>query len=320
MLQGCYKNKLAVSEEEVEEDAKENFQQTVEVLDVVDSNPVPSEVRGLSVARGAQWRMEELRQERSDAAIMEMDTDLDSDVGADDTTLTAPHLDLLPAFGDNSGFGPPAGFVHEEPPAAAAAVPSEAAAAARDARTAAFVNRRETKEATKAEKKAIAKQVADEKREAKKKEALEKKEALRLEKEEAKKNKPPPVKKKKQAPKPDTPPNTAERKRTTQIAENNGALIKLGLAVDPTNTEMVALLKSKGRVVRIPASAFPGDEAPACGFWEGKTVQRRDLGGATDVAIKIVGEDVFVRPALEVLAWGKGAVVDMVAGECFISQ
>ena len=57
-----------------------------------------------------------------------------------------------------------------------------------------------------------------------------------------------------------------------------------------------------GKVVHIPAHAFPREEAPTEGYWVGKTVKTA-LGGAGDIGIQIEGEDVFTRPRSEVAHW-----------------
>ena len=70
------------------------------------------------------------------------------------------------------------------------------------------------------------------------------------------------------------------------------------------NAEHFALLdKVKiGKVVHIPADVFPDEEAPAEGYWVGKTVQTT-LGGNGNVGILVEGEEVFTRSRIEVVDW-----------------
>ena len=110
----------------------------------------------------------------------------------------------------------------------------------------------------------------------------------------------------------------SEKKKTPQLAEieicrrdqillNNAHLVDLGLPPDgPLCKESVALLKSQGRTIHIPAEAFPDDEPPPSGYWVGKTVKTRALGGSKDVAIFIASTgERFSRPVHEVLNWTK---------------
>ena len=57
-----------------------------------------------------------------------------------------------------------------------------------------------------------------------------------------------------------------------------------------------------GMVVHIPAITFPEEEAPADGYWVGKTVSTR-AGGSADIGIRVGSEPVFTRPRSEVLHW-----------------
>ena len=57
-----------------------------------------------------------------------------------------------------------------------------------------------------------------------------------------------------------------------------------------------------GRIVHVPHSAFPDEDEPENGFWEGKTV-RTKAGGPLDVGILIEGEEVFTWPMVEVATW-----------------
>ena len=57
-----------------------------------------------------------------------------------------------------------------------------------------------------------------------------------------------------------------------------------------------------GMVVHIPAITFPNEEAPADGYWVGKTVNTK-AGGAADIGIKVGGEPVFTRSRAEVQHW-----------------
>ena len=65
--------------------------------------------------------------------------------------------------------------------------------------------------------------------------------------------------------------------------------------------ELMEIVKV-GMVVHIPATIFPEEEAPADGYWVGKTVSTR-AGGAADIGIRVGSEPVFTRPRSEVLHW-----------------
>ena len=57
-----------------------------------------------------------------------------------------------------------------------------------------------------------------------------------------------------------------------------------------------------GVVVHIPHSVFPEEERPQLGYWVGKTV-KTNLGGMSDIGIKVVGDPIFTRPMCEVADW-----------------
>ena len=70
------------------------------------------------------------------------------------------------------------------------------------------------------------------------------------------------------------------------------------------NTRTLMLLDTLkvGRVVHIPHSVFPDEDAPPNGFWIGK-ICKTLKGGMGDVGIHIEGEEIFTRPRLEVIKW-----------------
>jgi hypothetical protein len=80
-----------------------------------------------------------------------------------------------------------------------------------------------------------------------------------------------------------------EKKRQANIAANEQVLNLLDAV-------------RVGRVVHIPASVFPDEEAPAEGYWVGKTVSTSQ-GGSADIGIKVSSEPVFTRPRVEVYKW-----------------
>ena len=58
-----------------------------------------------------------------------------------------------------------------------------------------------------------------------------------------------------------------------------------------------------GVTVHIPASVFPNEKCPPCGYWTGSTV-KTSKGGASDVGIRVQGDDeVFTRPIAEAAMW-----------------
>ena len=56
------------------------------------------------------------------------------------------------------------------------------------------------------------------------------------------------------------------------------------------------------KVVHVPASSFPEEEAPPEGYWVGKTVATGE-GGTGDIGIKIPDQDIFTWPRTEVALW-----------------
>ena len=109
-----------------------------------------------------------------------------------------------------------------------------------------------------------------------------------------------------------------ERERLATIAENARKMIELGLE-PPTvmlprkkakklpykkqSKELEALKVNYGLLVLVPASAFPDEPEPAGGYWNATLVKDIDVGGRNDVALLIEGEEVFARPATEVITW-----------------
>ena len=57
-----------------------------------------------------------------------------------------------------------------------------------------------------------------------------------------------------------------------------------------------------GVTVHIPASVFPNEKCPPCGYWSGSTV-KTSKGGASDVGILVQGDEVFTRPIAEAAMW-----------------
>ena len=57
-----------------------------------------------------------------------------------------------------------------------------------------------------------------------------------------------------------------------------------------------------GAVLHIPHCVFPDEIQPEGGYWVAKAV-RTPKGGAFDVGILILGEEIFTRPMFEVASW-----------------
>ena len=110
---------------------------------------------------------------------------------------------------------------------------------------------------------------------------------------------------------------TCEKRRTAQATDNDSdsaqparkrpRATSIANANDSDNSgngseEAGSLWVSIGVSVRIPSNVFKDDTAPACGFWEGKTV-RSAMAGLGDIGIKVQGENVFIRPMAEVARW-----------------
>ena len=98
------------------------------------------------------------------------------------------------------------------------------------------------------------------------------------------------------------------------VAENKRKLIELGLTPKVTkkakkgaykkqSKELEALKVDYGLRVLVPAAVFPHDMAPDGGFWEAEVVKDLNVGGKDDVALLILNEEVFARPATEVIKW-----------------
>ena len=98
------------------------------------------------------------------------------------------------------------------------------------------------------------------------------------------------------------------------VAENKRKLIELGLTPKVTkkakkgaykkqSKELEALKVDYGLRVLVPAAVFPDDMAPDGGFWEAEVVKDLNVGGKDDVALLILNEEVFARPATEVIKW-----------------
>ena len=57
-----------------------------------------------------------------------------------------------------------------------------------------------------------------------------------------------------------------------------------------------------GVTVHVPASVFPDEPAPECGYWVGVT-KATSLGGKGDIGVQCAGEDLFTWPRSEVAQW-----------------
>ena len=81
-----------------------------------------------------------------------------------------------------------------------------------------------------------------------------------------------------------------EKRRLKTIESNERQLANMELSIKVNQT------------VRVPASAYPDDEAPEEGYWEGKTVNTKK-GGTGDIGIKIPGEDTFTVSMAVAKGW-----------------
>jgi hypothetical protein len=95
----------------------------------------------------------------------------------------------------------------------------------------------------------------------------------------------------------------AAKDKGTALLEKTNARLVVEKSIDKSKTVAPLLRKGlKGRVVRVPADLFPGEDKPSCGYWVARVtcILQKPKG---HVLLETEGEDEYHRPIEEVLEW-----------------